>query len=50
MRELFAAALIICSLLIVAYAGTAMPNGATLLALLCFGLGIYLVTATKPRN
>lgn len=50
MREFIGVVLIVISIRIVAYVETPMPNGATLLALMIFGLGIYLMTATEPRN
>ena len=49
MREFIGVILIVCSIRIVAYAATPMPNGATLLGLILFGLGIYLMTANEPR-
>ena len=50
MREFIGVILIVFSVGIVAYAGTPMPNGAKLLTLMLFGLGLYLMTATEPRR
>lgn len=49
MREFIGVILIVISIRIVAYVETPMPNGATLLALMIFGLGIMLLTS-EPRR
>lgn len=50
MREFIGVILIMYSVIIVAFSGTAMPNGAKLLTIMLFGLGLYLMTATEPRR